>query len=190
MEARSGQYERKFMSVQLTARNLQVSDELKALIDKKIEKLNKLLDGVTDVHVTLTKERHGQVAEVNVHGRGSIYLSATESAADSKSAFQQAIDKIHTQAKRASDRRRTKKRRDHPPEAFGTVAIFEPMEEGRPRIVRSERFEIKPLHVDEAVLALVDSKDEFLVFRNSENGRTNVLYRQESGNYGLIDPDA
>ena len=56
-------------------------------------------------------------------------------------------------------------------------------------MVRSERFEIKPLPVEEAVLALMDSREEFLVFRNSDNGRTNVLYRQESGNYGLIDPD-
>ena len=63
------------MSVQLTARNLSVSDDLRAFIDKKVGKLNKLLDGVTDVHVTLTKEKHGEVAEVNVTAEvASIFL--------------------------------------------------------------------------------------------------------------------
>lgn len=177
------------MSVQLTARNVEIPAGLRALIDKKIEKLDKLLDGVTDVHITMSKERRSQVAEVNVHGRGGVYLSATESADDLTRATQQAIDKIHNQAKRVSDRRRSKKRRDHLPELSGTHAVVEPVESGPSRIVRSERFAIKPLHVDEAVLTLVDSDDDFLVFRNSDNGRTNVLYRQSSGNYGLIDPD-
>ena len=57
------------------------------------------------------------------------------------------------------------------------------------RVIESRRFVIKPLTVEEAVLALEEEGGEFLVFRNASHERINVLYQRPDGNLGLIDPE-
>jgi putative sigma-54 modulation protein len=55
-------------------------------------------------------------------------------------------------------------------------------------VVRTERYAVKPMFVDEAVLQLEMSHRQFLVFLNARNSRVNVLYRRKSGDFGLIEP--
>jgi putative sigma-54 modulation protein len=55
-------------------------------------------------------------------------------------------------------------------------------------VVRTERYPVKPMFVDEAVLQLEMSHRQFLVFLNARNSRVNVLYRRKSGDFGLIEP--
>jgi putative sigma-54 modulation protein len=57
-------------------------------------------------------------------------------------------------------------------------------------VVRSETSPVQPLSLEEAARQLHDSTREFLVYRDSRNGRINVLYRRSGGDLGLIDPDA
>ena len=60
---------------------------------------------------------------------------------------------------------------------------------GEPRIVERSSIPIKPMSIEEAVLQLDDSSQDFLVFRNSSNDRINVLYRRQDKNLGLITPE-
>ncbi|MFC1668461.1 sigma 54 modulation/S30EA ribosomal C-terminal domain-containing protein [Chlamydiota bacterium] len=53
----------------------------------------------------------------------------------------------------------------------------------------SERFEIKPMFVDEAAMQMDLSSESFKVFLNAQSERVNVIYRRKDGNYGLIEPD-
>jgi putative sigma-54 modulation protein len=55
-------------------------------------------------------------------------------------------------------------------------------------VVKSERYPVKPMFVDEAVLQLEMSTKQFLVFLNARSSRMNVLYRRKSGDFGLIEP--
>jgi putative sigma-54 modulation protein len=55
-------------------------------------------------------------------------------------------------------------------------------------VVRTERYPVKPMYVDEAVLQLEMSHRQFLVFRNARDSRVNVLYRRKGGDFGLIEP--
>ena len=48
-------------------------------------------------------------------------------------------------------------------------------------VVKSERYPVKPMFVDEAVLQLEMSTRQFLVFLNARSSRMNVLYRRKSG---------
>jgi putative sigma-54 modulation protein len=58
----------------------------------------------------------------------------------------------------------------------------------RPNVIYTGEVDLKPMSVDEAVTQMDLFDQEFLVFRNSETERVNVLYRRKDGNYGLIDP--
>jgi putative sigma-54 modulation protein len=179
--------------IQITGRQIEVPESLKSFVNSRVPKLEKYVDGITDVHVTLFSERHRQIAEINVHSRGKLYLSAKEASDDLKTSIQQALAKIVGQARKKQEKRIDRKRRAvKSTEAEGTfnvIAADGGPPDSAPRIIESRRFLIKPLSVEEAVLAIEDQGAEFLVFRNAGNDRTNVLYRRPDGNFGLIDPE-
>ncbi len=167
---------------------------MKSFVNSRVPKLEKYIDGITDVHVTLSAEKYRQIAEINVHSRGKLYLSAKEASDQLKTSVQQALEKIAGQAKKKHEKRIDRKRRAvKATEAAGTFALIAGADGGpppaTPRIIESRRFLIKPMSVEEAVMAIEEQRSEFLVFRNAANDRTNVLYRRPDGNFGLIDPE-
>jgi putative sigma-54 modulation protein len=62
-------------------------------------------------------------------------------------------------------------------------------EEGEFKVVRSKKFAIKPMVVEEAILQMNLLGHQFFVFTNAENEETNVVYKRKDGNYGLIEPE-
>jgi putative sigma-54 modulation protein len=180
------------VKIQITGRHIEVPDSLKTFVESRVPKLEKYIDGITDVHVTLWSEKYRQIAEINVHSSGKLYFSSKEASDDLKTSVQQALDKIAGQAKKKQEKRIDRKRRaPKTAEAEGTFALIaaDGGPPAGPRIIESRRFVIKPLSVEEAVLAIEEKGSEFLVFRNAANDRTNVLYRRPDGNFGLIDPE-
>jgi putative sigma-54 modulation protein len=184
------------MMVQITARQIEIPERLRSYIQSRVAKLDRYINGISDVHVTLSAEKYRQIAEVNVHSRGNVHLSAKEASDDLKTSINLAIEKIAGQAKKRQRKRIDRKRRGAAAnqtarEGEGTFDLL--AGEGTPsvsapRVIESRRFVIKPLSVEEAVLAIEEHGSEFLVFRNAANDRTNVLYRRPDGNFGLIDP--
>ena len=180
------------MNIHITGRQIDITGPLKEFTESKVHKLDRFIDGITDIHVTLSVEKYRQRAEVNVHSRGSTYLTAVEESEDLYASIQQAIDKIETQAKRKSSKRVGKRRRAARQEGTFDVIARDggetPSEDRAPRVVESHRFVIKPMSVEEAVMELDAGGAEFLVFRNADDEGINVIYRRPDGNYGLIDP--
>jgi putative sigma-54 modulation protein len=181
------------VKIQITGRRVEVSQSLKSFVSSRVPKLEKYIDGITDVHVTFLAEKYRQIAEINVHSRGKLYLSAKEASDDLKTSAQQALEKIIGQAKKKQEKRVDRKRRAVKSTAEGTFALIAAADGAPtaavPRIIESRRFLIKPMSVEEAVMAIEDQGGEFLVFRNAANDRTNVIYRRPDGNFGLIDPE-
>jgi len=183
------------MKIHVTGRQIEVTDALKMLIESKLGKLERFIDGITDIHVTLSVEKYRQRAEVQVHSRGNTYLTAVEESDDLYASIQQVIEKIHAQARKQHAKRIGKRRRTARRESTATfnvlarTAVGELSEAGAgPRVVESQSFVVKPLSVEEAVQEIDGGHAEFLVFRNALNERVNVIYRRKDGNYGLIDP--
>ena len=58
-----------------------------------------------------------------------------------------------------------------------------------PRLVRTKRFAIKPMPVDEAILQMNLLGHNFFVFSNADTEQVNVVYKRKDGNYGLIEPE-
>ncbi|MHB8918204.1 MAG: sigma 54 modulation/S30EA ribosomal C-terminal domain-containing protein, partial [Desulfocucumaceae bacterium] len=56
------------------------------------------------------------------------------------------------------------------------------------RVVRTKRFAIKPMAIDEAVLQMNLLGHSFFVFSNAETEQVNVVYKRKDGNFGLIEP--
>jgi putative sigma-54 modulation protein len=57
-----------------------------------------------------------------------------------------------------------------------------------PEVIHTEKYPVKPMFVDEAVLQMEMSTKQFLVFLNAKTDKVNVLYRRKNGDFGLIEP--
>jgi putative sigma-54 modulation protein len=57
-------------------------------------------------------------------------------------------------------------------------------------VIRTRRFQVKPMTVEEAALEVGQSHDGLVVFRDAVTERVSVLYKRSDGNLGLIEPEA
>ena len=57
-----------------------------------------------------------------------------------------------------------------------------------PRIIETDRYPVKPMTAEEALLRLSEDENQFLVFRDATTERIAVLYKRKDGNFGLIEP--
>ena len=64
------------------------------------------------------------------------------------------------------------------------------VDEDELEVVRTKRFNLKPMDAEEAILQMDMLGHSFFVFSNAENGDTNVVYKRRDGKYGLIEPEA
>ena len=58
---------------------------------------------------------------------------------------------------------------------------------GRPRIVKTKAFQIKPMTPEEAILQMDLMGHDFFFFTNADTERAAVVYRRDDGDVGLID---
>jgi putative sigma-54 modulation protein len=179
------------MRIEFTGRHADVPPEIRSLADRKLRKLAKVLRGITDVHVVVARDKHRRNAEVTVHSP-HLTLTAADESADIALSVATVIDRLTRQAQRHMGRIRERKRRGSRtmPLASEAAAPSLPRSEARPRVIRSRRFLVKPMTVDEAVLEVGASDDGLLVFRDAVTERVSVLYRRKDGNLGLIEPEA
>lgn len=178
------------MLIEYTGRQTEVPQALKTLAERKLRKLERVLGRITHVHVVLAADRHRLSAEVSVSSP-RLTLSATEESSDLGVSLATVVDKLTRQAQRHLGKLRQRKRRAPKTTALwsGVMAARE-AGDGGPRVIRSRRFVVKPMTVEEAVQEVQGSADGFLVFREATTERMNVLFKRQDGNLGLIEPEA
>ena len=178
------------MQITVTGRHFEITDPLRQHIESKINKLDRYIDGITDVHVVLTVEKHRHIAEINLQVNGSL-LRGLEEKHDMYQAVDTVIDKIERQVRRHKDKGTDRKGRPGTKAAdlFVDTAGDRDVPNTPPRVIRTERMAVKPMSVDEAAMQMGLSSNDFLAFLNSETNQMNVMYRRRDGNYGLIEPE-
>ena len=175
------------MELDILFRNIESTDALKNYVEKKVKKFSKILGDNIEVKVTLSTEKFNQIAEVIINVKG-ILIKGEESSHDMYSAIDLVVDKVERQIKKYREKLKNKKH-DNKENLSFSMKIISGEETDTPRIIKSEKFFIKPLSVEEAVMQLDLLGQEFLVFRNSETDQINVVYKRKDGNYGWIEPE-
>jgi ribosome hibernation promoting factor len=174
------------MQIEYTGRQTEVSAGLRALAERKLRKLARVLPRITHVHVVLAGDKHRKVAEVSVQSK-HLTLTAAEESGDMSASLSTVMDKLERQAERRLGRLR-QRHRGLPAPAGPARAAREAPE--RPRLIRSRRFVVKPMTVEEAVLEVEANGDGLVVFRDAATERVSVLFRRKDGHLGLIEPEA
>lgn len=171
------------MKVQVRGRNMEVTGALKDYVEKRLGKLDKYLDNLGDAQVTLTVEKDSHRIEVTIPINGMI-LRGEETTGDMYASTDMVVEKLEKQIERYKGRliRRAGKGNSESRQAVQAEEDF------GPRVVRTKRFAIKPMNIDEAVLQMNLLGHSFFVFSNAETEQVNVVYKRKDGNYGLIEP--
>ncbi len=175
------------MKIVITGKNIDVTEGLKERVTKKINKLDKFFTGETEAHVTLSVQRNRQIVEVTIPFNG-IVLRAEESNEDMYSSIDKTVDLLERQIRK--NRTRLERRLHENDFRFDNVKFADEVpEEKEFRIVRSKRFAVKPMDIEEAVLQMNLLGHEFFMFYNADTRQVNVVYKRKDGNYGLIEPE-
>jgi putative sigma-54 modulation protein len=180
------------MQISLTFRNTEPEDWLKEHVQKRLLKLKKHIDKPSETHVILSVEKFRNVAEVNLSGKG-INLNGKEEAKEMVAAVDNVIDKIERQLKKHKDKIRNRKENT----SINEKVIMDELssesyeeDEDQPKIVEVIKTTLKPMSVDDAIMEIEDTKDRFVIYRDSSSERMNVIYRREDGNYILIEANS
>jgi putative sigma-54 modulation protein len=176
-------------------KNVDVSEPVREYAERKMRRLERLLDDRTDAVIELSNEQHhssadSQIAEVTLTVDGQIIRSHA-SGPTYQASLDIVIDRIERQAVDAREKPRSKSR---PDEALSrrfageeTGAMDEP-EAPKSRIVKTKRFAIEPMFEEDALERMGELGHHFFIFVNAETERLCVLYKRTSGDYGLIEP--
>lgn len=174
------------MKLQVRGRNMEVTEALRDYVEKRLGKLKKYLEVINDVQVVLAVEGDSHRVEVTIP-LGGVILRGEEVTADMYASIDLVVEKLEKQISRYKGRI-LRPYEKGAPEARA-AAPREEKEEEAPRVVRTKRFAIKPMTVEEAVMQMNLLGHSFFVFANAETNEVNVLYRRRDGNYGLIEPE-
>lgn len=174
------------MKFKILGRNIEVTEGLKDSVEKKIGKLEKYFNENSEVKVTLTVEKNRHIIEVTIPTNGVI-IRGEEAKEDMYSAIDCVVDKIERQIIKHKDK--LEKRGDYNQSLRFSEIPSDVEVEDETKVVKTKKFALKPMDVEEAVLQMNLLGHNFFVYRDGETNEVNVLYKRKDGNYGLIEPE-
>lgn len=170
----------------IVGRNIEVTAGLKAAVEDKLSKLGKYFNPDTEVHVTLSVEKERQKIEVTIPVKGSIIRSEQVS-----SDMYVSIDLVEEVIERQLKKYK-KKIIDKHQNVSSFSQAFAEIEEDHDeevKIVRTKKFDIKPMYPEDACVQMELLGHNFYVFCNAETDQVNVVYKRKGDTYGLIEPE-
>lgn len=177
------------MKIEYTARRVRISDRVKDLVARKLEKLEKVLPGSAQARVVLRSEKKGVAVEVTVVGRQRTW-TATEVAEDQEAAAQAVLDRIVAQAKKAKAKvKEEKKHRGVSVRRANAWTAARPGN-GSPRAAsRRETVTPRSMFEEDALTHFSSSRREVLVYRDLADDALRFLYRRRDGTIAVVVPE-
>lgn len=184
------------MDIAIKGRNIEVTEALESYIEKKLNKISRFFDRISDIQVVLStgnSKSSGAIQKVEVTARidGKI-IRAQESTPDMYASIDLVVDKLERRIKtfkgKLLDRGRVRVS-EKAEKGEEVIQLEEPEEEGAlsDRIVRRKRLTITPMSVEEALLQMELLGHDFFIFINAETSEINIVYSRKEGGYGLIE---
>ncbi|MCS7263655.1 MAG: ribosome-associated translation inhibitor RaiA [Armatimonadetes bacterium] len=186
--ARKSEWQLESLPIRFVTHDIQLAGEFQEHAQKSIDSLRKIYPNMQEAEVEVRKERGRFIVEVTLK-IARYLLRAQEKAHSLRSAFDKAMDKIDRQLHRHKERLIDRRRHSKPVAALATdlTPVFQiPVSDFT--IVRTKKFSVKPMTLDEAIVQMDLLGHDFFVFVNAETGQVNVLYKRKAGGLGLLEP--
>lgn len=175
------------MSITVRGKNIEITPALRDYVEKRVGKVTRYFEVHGDITAVLTVEKGRHIVEVTLPLNG-ILLRGEESTLDMYTSIDLVTDKLEKQIEKYKTKLARKIRQGFRADQVAPVSTAV-SEMDETKVVKTKRFAVKPMDVDEAILQMNLINHDFYVFRNAETEAVNVVYRRKDGNYGLIESE-
>jgi len=181
------------MKVAIRGKNIEVTDALRAYIEKRLSKLTRYFDDELNAQAVLSVVKDKSTIELTCFV-DKIVLRGVETNDDMYAAIDEAADKVSRQLRKYKTK--VVERRHHVKSERGVALTQEdlanlieiPAEDLDDQLVREKYIDLEPMTEEEALVQTDLLGHDFYVFVNSSTGLTNVIYHRKNGGYGIIKP--
>ncbi len=174
------------MKITYTARKVNLRDNFKDRVEKKLSKFDKIFSDDAEAFVVVTLDKNSQTVEITIKDNGMVYR-VEKTMPEMNDALDKCIDALGRQL------RKNKARLEKRVRSGSLDDLVAPVDEPAPEeddfsVVRTKTIPVKPISVDEAILQMNMVGHKFYMFTNADTGEVNVVYARDDGDYGLLIP--
>jgi len=178
------------MKLQIFTRNIELTEPIQAYANKKVDRLSRYLPLINEAKLEISREdtklpTQRFVAQITIDSKGTL-IRAQERAGDIHTAIDNVTTAVAQRVKRFKGKLYHKGR--------GTSSVRHPEiaaeDEKAPaarKVVKTKRFLVKPMSIEEAITQMELLGHDFFLFINADTDKLNLLYSRKDGNYGLIE---
>jgi putative sigma-54 modulation protein len=173
-------------------KNIDVPDHVRRYAERKVARLERILDDRSEALVELSVEQHrsgsdSHIVEVTLVIDGRT-LRTHAAGSTHREGVDEVVDKLERRAVDHLEKPRVRARPDSEKALLRQIADGTSEPGGEVRIVKTKRFAIEPMFDEDAAERMAELGHQFFVYVDAETERVNVLYRRKDGNLGVIDP--
>lgn len=173
------------MTINYIGKKTTIRDSFKEYTEKRMKKLEKFFDDDPQVTIIVTNHNEDETVEVTIKSHG-MFFRAEKTTNDRQVSLDNVVDILSKQIVR--NKSRLEKRLKA---SIDFSALAEPTEmpnSPETELVKTKKFNVGTMDVEEAILEMNMLGHEFYMFCNADSGDMNVVYRRRDGNYGLLEP--
>jgi ribosomal subunit interface protein len=185
------------VQIKVSGKNIDIGESLRGYSDKKVERIiEKYIGEKIDANITISKDRKLFDVESCVHLHKGFVIKSHGSSDDPYKAVDMSIERLEEMIKRHKNKIKDKERRNKwnaldPVNATSYIlerkeSPAETDDEEHLIIAESEKC-VLTLSVSEAVMKLDLTGSPVVMFKNTDSGRVNIVYKRPDGHISWLD---
>lgn len=178
------------MEIIIRGDKLKITDSMHDYIEEKLGKLEKYLKNNDEIraNVIVKVKNHEQRVEITIPLKTYI-VRAEETKDDFYAAVDKALDTLERQIRKNKTRMMSKQVKTSFDFDINEIEQEIEKEQEEKKIVKRKTVEVKPMNEEEAILQMELLGHEFYMYKDSESGKSAVVYKRKDGNYGVIESE-
>jgi putative sigma-54 modulation protein len=189
------------MDMIITGKNIEILPAVRDYMTRKLGKINRFLPNLNSFDVEASEEKTRDpdkrfIVQVTLDTRGT-FIRGEERGQDLYTATDKVVEVINRQIEHYKGKLPYSKGRGTPSIRTTTTEVTSAgdAESGdteavniKPRVVKTKKFDVKPMSLEEAVDQMELLDHDFFLFFNPDDNLINLIYKRKDGDYGLIVP--
>lgn len=195
-------------TISVIGKHIEITNPIRDYVEEKIAKIESLSTHIIDIRVTLEVQKLNHVVDINMkfsHFRVQVRAHTENMYSAIDKAFERLYTKLRKWKSRIQDHHakgvsvtemevNVLEHAQHETEEINEEIIDannESLESqySLPKVIKKKKRPMKTLTIDEAVMKMELSDDNFMIFKSEEEQAIKVIYRRRNGSYGVISPD-
>ena len=175
------------MKFNIIGRKMSVSEKKSDYITKKIGRLDKFFKTEPEARIVIGSRKDKEYIEATIYCDGLI-LRAEAEQDDIFSAIDKTVDIIERQIRKNKTKLEKRIKREAVSDnQLLSGEIFSDEETSEFNVIKTKRFPVKPMSVQEVILQMNLLGHSFFVFKNQDTDELNVVYKRKDGNFAVIE---